>query len=79
MLKLTFSNATDKIVNAKVTVDGKTYASVPFSRTGAASDVGTVYVPVVVGNETKIVFDFGAETVTIRDAAVVRVTERFAK
>ena len=79
MLKLTLSNATDKIVNAKVTVDGKTYASVPFSRTGAAGDIGTVYVPVVVGSETKIVFDFGAETVTIRDAAVVRVTERIAK
>ena len=79
MLKLTFSNATDKIVNAKVSVDGKTYASVPFSRTGAAGDVGTVYVPVVVGSETKVVFDFGTETVTIRDAAVVRVTERFAK
>ncbi len=58
---------------------GKTYASGPISRTGAAGDVGTVYVPVVVGNETKIVFDFGAETVTIRDAAVVRVAERFAK
>ena len=79
MLKLTFSNATDKIVNAKVTVDGKTYASVPFSRTGAAGDVGTVYIPVVVGSETKVVFDFGTETVTIRDAAVVRVAERFAK
>ena len=79
MLKLTFSNATDKIVNAKVTVDGKTYASVPFSRTGAADDVGTVYVPVIVGSETTVAFDFGGETVTLRDASVVRVTERFAK
>ena len=60
-------------------MDGKTYASVPFSRTGAVGDVGTVYVPVIVGSETTVAFDFGGEAVTLRDASVVRVTERFAK
>ena len=68
-------------MSAKATVDGASYASVPFYPTGAAlaSDANTVYIPVIVGANTTVSLDFGSETVTVRDAAVVRVTERFAK
>lgn len=81
LLKLTFENNAGKIVSAKATVDGASYASVPFYPTGAAlaSDANTVYIPVIVGANTTVSLDFGSETVTVRDAAVVRVTERFAK
>ena len=81
MLKLTFENKAGKIVTAKVTVDGKSYATVPFYPTGAAaeSDRNTVYVPVVVGANTAVSFAFGDERADIRAAEVVRVQERFAK
>lgn len=81
LLKLTFENNAGKIVSAKATVDGASYASVPFYPTGAAlaSDANTVYIPVIVGANTTVSLDFGSETVTVRDAAVIRVTERFAK
>ncbi len=81
LLKVTFSNACGKTVNAKITVDGKSYATAPFYKTGekvSASGFDATYIPIVCGKgTTTVTLDCGSDSLEIRAAEVVRVKDRF--
>lgn len=81
LLKITFSNACGKTVNAKITINGKSYATAPFYNTGSkvdANGLDATYIPLVCGADaTTVTFDCGADSLYIRSAEVVRVKDRF--
>lgn len=80
-LKVTFSNAVGKNVNATVYLDGEEYAGVPFYKTGVVEHCNdVVYIPVVAMNDATsytVTIDFGTDEIYIYDAELVTVTDTF--
>ncbi len=79
-LKVTFANTAGKIVPGAMNLDGAIYGTVPFSKTGAATDVCTTYIPVISakGNTSyNITLNLGAESLYIYSVELVNVIERW--
>ena len=77
-MKLTFANAGTGLVNATITVDGEKYAGAPFHRTGE-NGRGVIYLPMIAKDKTtyEVVINVGDATVSLFDAELVTVNERF--
>lgn len=80
-LKISFSNYTGKIIFAPITLNGVSYAAAPLYKTGKAAyssgkAADAVYIPIVLnGGENNVTLDFGADTVIIRSAEIVNITD----
>ena len=79
-LKLRFANTTGQIVNADVTVNGTSFNTVPFYKTGPAyTEGGTdcVYIPIVLNSaQNTVTLDIGTNKLIITSAEIVTVTDR---
>ena len=81
LLKCTFANPSNAIVDAKITVNGESFGTVPFYKTGAMdkNGVDVAYIPVVLSKdvntvdlsyEGKTLYMKNVETVTVRTRCV---------
>ena len=81
-LKITFANTTQRIIDAKMTVNGTEYGTVPFYKTGALRDsagLDCVYIPVVLTDDSStLTFSMtDRDSLFIYDAELVTVSDRF--
>ena len=79
-MKVYFSNTTGGIVDASVTVNGDTFRTVPFYKTGTVSAPDSsdfVYVPILLTKDTnKVTLDVGTNALYITGAEIVTVKDR---
>ena len=80
LLKVNFANTSGSIQDAKIFVNGDSFGTVPFYKTGAfGSEDGadTLYIPVVLEkNKNSIIFEMGTGSVRILSAEFVTLNKR---
>ncbi len=79
-LKLTFANQSGFILDGKVTVNGTSFNTVPFYKTGATyadGAVDCVYIPVLLtADKNTVTLDMGNDALLVREAKICTVTDR---
>ncbi len=79
-LKVKFANTAATTLDVPMTLNGETYATIPFYKTGAdvyANASDATYIPIVLGENTAVSLDVGTTGLYIYSAEIVTTKDRW--